>query len=169
MLHAARAEGLSSATMRALRDYWLGVRGARQWPARQDIDPLHVPKLLRHMVLTDVLHDPLRLRYRLIGSFVTELAGRDATGRGLDAELYGERTEDMLWAYRQCLDRLGPVAVREKVQFVAKDWVAVEALLMPVGEPDQPPNLVLSGVDFAAPGAALPPAGTSFVLDWRLG
>ena len=79
---------MSSATLRQVRDYWLTARGPRRQPAHGDIDPLQIPRpLLPHLVLTDVIHDPLRLRYRLIGTFVTALAGRDATGRWLDESL----------------------------------------------------------------------------------
>jgi len=161
-----RSEGLASESLRRLRDYWLGRRGRRRMPARKDIDPLDIPKLLPKLVLTDVLHEPLRLRYRLIGTFVTDLAGRNATGRWLDEALYGERTDDMLWAYRRCVADRAPVAVREQVQFVAKDWLTIEALLLPCGEADDRPDLVLSGVDRVEPPAKSPPNGESYILDW---
>ena len=119
--------------------------------------------------MTEVFHDPLRLRYRLIGTYVTALAGRDATGRWLDHELYGAGTEDLLWAFRACIGERAPVAVREQVQFVAKEWVTIEALMLPLGDTDAEVGMVCSAVDVMAPGVAVPPHGTSFVLDWRLG
>jgi hypothetical protein len=169
MQRMPRPEGPSSDVIRRLRDYWLRLRGERPMPAKRDIDPAAVPQLLPHLVMTDVLHDPLRLRYRLIGSYVTSMSGRNPTGRWLDDELYGKRTEDMLWAFRTCIDGSSPVLVREEVQFTTKEWITIEALLLPIGESNAPINLVLSGVDVAAPGAQIPPKGTSYVLDWRRG
>lgn len=107
------------------------------------------------------------MRYRLVGGYVTEMAGRNATGRWLDAELYGARTEDMLWAFRTCVAERSPVLVREEVQFASKKWLNVEAILLPLGDDAARVDLLLSAVDVAAAGAEIPPDGTSFILDWR--
>jgi hypothetical protein len=167
MQHIHRRDGLASGNLIRLRDYWLRLRGDRAMPARKDFNPLDVRHLLPHVVLTEVHEQPRRLRYRLIGTFVTALAGRDATGQWLDRGLYGDRLDDFLWAYRTCLDRREPVAVREHVQFSPKDWITIEALLMPMGDGDVA-NMVLSGVDTVPTGTVTPSAGASFVLDWRL-
>jgi hypothetical protein len=167
MQHVVRSQGLACATLIRLRDYWIELRAGKNMPSRQDLNPSQIRDLLPFVVLTDVLADARQLRYRLIGTFVTTLAGRNATGRWLDADLYGDRLDDFLWAYRTCLSRLEPVAVREYVQFSDRDWVIIEALLMPLGEHAGGANMILSGVDVAPPGTDLPPRGTSFVLDWR--
>ena len=132
--------------LRTLRDYWLRARGKRAMPARRDIDPLDVPRLLPYLVLTEVHHAPLRFRYRLIGTAVTELAGRDATGRWLDAELYGENSERMLEAFRHCVAERAPVARREPIRFGDKEWLVIEALMLPLGVTDDRVVMVLSGV-----------------------
>lgn len=161
-----RDDGMASQTLCQLRDYWLTARGTRAMPAREDIEPTDVPRLLRHIVLTDVSHDPLTFRYRLIGTFVTELAGRDVTGRTLDERLYGKRTDDILWAYRQCISRRAPLAVRERVQFSDRDWVTVEALMLPLGADDRRIDMVLSGVDIIPDNGDVPPDGVSYVIKW---
>jgi hypothetical protein len=75
------------ALLRALYAYWDDRRGGRIMPARSDLDPVDIPDLLRHLILLDVTHDPLRFRVRLYGTEIAERAGRDPTGKTFD-ELY---------------------------------------------------------------------------------
>lgn len=91
------------------------------------------------------------------------------TGRWLDEELYGDGTEQMLWAFRACADNSEPLAVREKVQFADKDWVMVEALFLPISESGDVVDILLSGVDRVGPEVSRPSQGHSFVLDLSAG
>ena len=116
-------------------------------PARPDIDPVHIPALLPHVILVDVLGAPPVFRYRLIGTGVTEMANRDATGRILDESLYGANTERILAAYRDVVAQAAPVAVREIVQFVPKDWIRTEVLLLPLSADGRAVDMILGGVD----------------------
>lgn len=158
---------ISSAMILALRDHWIEACGARAMAERADIDPLKMPKLLPHVVLTEVHQKPLRFRYRLIGTWVTEMSGRDVTGRWLDEEIYGNNTERMLWAYHKCVDQRTPVAVREQVQFTAKEWIVIEALLLPLGNDVDGVTMILSGVDDVANSVEKPPEGSRYTLDWQ--
>ena len=69
--------------LRQLYDYWDGKRAGRAMPARRDLDPIEIPRLLQHLILLDVTHDPLRFQVRLYGTAVAQLRGRDLTGRFL--------------------------------------------------------------------------------------
>jgi hypothetical protein len=86
---AARAEVLApitSADLHRLYDYWRARCREGRLPARADIDPLDVPYMLGSLVLFDVLRDPLRFRYRLIGSKLigARHRGPDITGKLID-------------------------------------------------------------------------------------
>jgi hypothetical protein len=61
--------------------YWQGIRGGKPMPSRADLDPLHIPHLLPHVILVDVLREPLNFRYRLIGSLHDRILGSDHRGR----------------------------------------------------------------------------------------
>jgi len=71
-----------------LHRYWLNRRGERAIPRRSDIDPLdrELRPHLGYIVLTDVV-EPERFRFRLVGSTLTKIVGRDSTGKYLD-EVY---------------------------------------------------------------------------------
>ena len=63
-------------------DYWASLCGGRPMPSRKDIDPLHIPPAyLPDLMLVEVLQDPRRYRYRLIGTHVVTASGEDRTGR----------------------------------------------------------------------------------------
>ncbi|MGO8919192.1 MAG: response regulator [Stellaceae bacterium] len=70
--------------LRRLFDYWLDRKGSRRWPARRDIDPLDLGYMLGHLMLLDVVGEPLRFRVRLHGTAMTETAGYELTGKWID-------------------------------------------------------------------------------------
>jgi hypothetical protein len=65
--------------------YWQKARPAPDLlPGRQHIDPLDIPDLLPGIWLLDVLREPIRLRYRLVGTRIVEAIGREVTGQWLE-------------------------------------------------------------------------------------
>jgi hypothetical protein len=159
-------EKISSISLIKLRDYWLEKRKNRPFPSRADIDPIEFPDLLPRIVLVDVTHDPLRFQYRLIGTTITAISERDATGRFIDEELYGDRTENMLWAFQNCVSTNAPIAVREQVQFVKKERVVVEVIALPLGKTDTEIDMILTYVEIIHSLEKAPAMGTSLILDW---
>src|ERR1051325_4546970 len=84
--------------LRQLYDYWQSKRSGRAMPRRADIDPAEIPKLLPHMMITEILEGGQRYRYRLSGTAVSEAFGRELTGRYVD--------EVMTGAYRDFIEGL---------------------------------------------------------------
>jgi hypothetical protein len=56
------------------------------------LDPLHIPALLPWVWLLDVYRNPLRFKFRLIGTEHARISGRDVTGRWLD-EVHRDATK----------------------------------------------------------------------------
>jgi hypothetical protein len=70
--------------------YWESTRGARDIPARRDIDPTEIaPELLPYLMLLDVTDAGAGFRVRLAGTAVVARCGRDATGMRSDEFLSG--------------------------------------------------------------------------------
>jgi len=105
-----------------LYGYWLErCRPGGGLPRRGDIDPLEIaraaPDLLPHLWMVDVLRDPYRFRYRLVGGAVIE-AGSPArvgaiiepgSGREGNSNLYDNLVrvcEERCWNYRRGLPTL---------------------------------------------------------------
>lgn len=69
-------------------------------PRRDEITPEALRPWLGHLALTEIERNPLRIRYRLVGTLLTELAGCELTGRYVD-ELYSRKVRrEVIEAYR---------------------------------------------------------------------
>jgi hypothetical protein len=85
---------------RAIYEYWRAKCGARQMPARSDIDPLEIPpELLPGLSIVEVVPDERRYVYRLVGTEDVEVRGKDPTGRSVIEGYFGPSLEDVLKNY----------------------------------------------------------------------
>jgi hypothetical protein len=68
-----------------LHRHWLSLHPAPNvLPGRQHFDPARVRDLLPWLLLLDVQREPLRLKYRLLGTEHVRMLGCDPTGKWLD-------------------------------------------------------------------------------------
>jgi len=65
---------------RELFDYWLEVSGEKTIPSRADFDPLRVPHLLPHLGLIDLRDGFDRGQFRLAGTRLRDVYGKEITG-----------------------------------------------------------------------------------------
>ena len=75
---------------RELFDYWLRSAGARRMPARSDLDPLKVPRLLPNLGLIDVREGIERATFRLAGMRLRDVYGQEVTGKRVDEVYCGD-------------------------------------------------------------------------------
>lgn len=87
---AFRAQ-LASRGQRQLFDYWLQAAGDRAMPARADLDPLKVPRLLPNLGLIDLRQGLDAGLFRLAGTRLRDIYGREITGRRLSDVFSGRR------------------------------------------------------------------------------
>jgi hypothetical protein len=78
------AATIQDSRLARLYAYWHLRKGSRPFPARRDLDPVDLRYVLGHLLLIDVLRDPLRFRVRLHGSEITSRVQYDLTGKLLD-------------------------------------------------------------------------------------
>lgn len=80
------ADRIEHPLLRELYRYWESLRCGREFPARSDFDPVDIRDMLGSVALADVLYDPLRFRFRLIGTKIAQRWGFDLTGRRPDRQ-----------------------------------------------------------------------------------
>ena len=121
--------------IREIFDYWQSIRpDAGLLPGRQHFDPLSVPELLPNFRLIDVHRDPLRFRYRLVGTRVVEAHGYDMTGEWLDEAHLEFRSDTLLHReYIGVVDERRPSYRRGKPVFGinADKYTEIERILLP--------------------------------------
>lgn len=108
---------VASAKVRQLHAHWEQVRGGRLLPARGDIDPSALKPLLPNIVIADVFHDPLRVRYRLVGTSVVEHSRFDFTGKWLHEVDFSE-PQDWIGLYAIMVREKRPLFDRSEIPFV---------------------------------------------------
>ncbi|TDQ83414.1 PAS domain-containing protein [Dongia mobilis] len=125
MIRVASIAELGSEPLSRLESYWLEKRGSRPLPARADLDPADIKDLLPQIILTRIEHDPLRVKYTVVGTASAKAAGFDYTGRYLD-ELAFDSEVDTDWPaiYRELVREKKPIAgvCQFKLRAVARPY-----------------------------------------------
>lgn len=75
---------------RELFDYWLRSADGRRMPARSDLDPLKVPRLLPFIGLIDVREGMAEASFRLAGTRLHDIYGQEITGKRADEVFSGD-------------------------------------------------------------------------------
>lgn len=70
--------------VRRFYEYWRAATPPGRLPGRQHIVPEAIVPLLSRLWILDVFRDPLRFRYRLVGTDITRSLQRELTGEWLD-------------------------------------------------------------------------------------
>ena len=111
MIRAAQIADLGSQPLLRLEAYWLSKRGDRRMPSRADIDPADIKELLPQIIMARIEHDPLRVKYSVVGTLCARSAGFDYTGRYLDELRFDSESDtDWLKIYNEIVSERKPVA-----------------------------------------------------------
>lgn len=127
--------------------YWQALRRGRRLPARTDIDPAEIPKLLSGTILVDVLREPLDFRYRLVGSEIDQIAHRNFRGIRF-SEILHMRRGNRLWAQFEEVAEAGK-PVWSEVPYVGADPFIrrIRHCLMPLGADGETVDTIFVVVD----------------------
>jgi hypothetical protein len=112
-------------------------------PARADIDPMHMCRILSKVLLIDVLNAAPFFRFRVVGSQIAEWAHFDAGGGGLDqVEAPGYR-QMLMATYSEVRGARRPVAHR--IRWDEPNGAhRYKRLLLPLADDGENVNMILS-------------------------
>jgi hypothetical protein len=122
--------------------YWQAKRGTRSMPARRDIDPVEIPKLLPHVQLIEIMPDG-RSRYRLVGTVLVNAFGRDYTGEYAGELFDGARGRSIIEHHRAVCIAGQPVFVRSHYATKKKVDLIANRLYLPLSDNDLDVNMIL--------------------------
>jgi hypothetical protein len=94
-----------SPKVRQFYEYWVKVAPPGRLPGRQHIAPEDIVPLLPKLWMLDVFRDPLRFRYRLVGTDITRSVQRELTG---------------MWLHEAQPESLNNVNLRSRYRFIAE-------------------------------------------------
>jgi hypothetical protein len=130
-----------------LLSLWLERRQAGRLPARASFDPLEMRKLLGRIVILDVLSDPLRFRFRLVGTDWVTRFGFDPTNTFVDDfPRVPSRAFIKDIMSKVALERV-PLMVRRSV-IIDSQYFRYGMLLLPLATDGDVVDMIMMGFDF---------------------
>lgn len=120
-------------------DYWLKKRGDRRMPTREDVDPTEIQPLLPGICLLDIHYQGEavdRVRFRLAGTEIYEMAGFEVTGRFIDQIMPSERYAEVHRQFSWIVEHKEPVYRRFTWHASPVTGVVYERILAPLGPPE---------------------------------
>lgn len=151
---------LTSSLTRDAWRYWQGLRNGRGMPSRADIDPSAIPRLLPHVLLIDVLRDPLDFHYRLIGTYLDERLKHRYTGRRA-REFEEKGPGSKIWeSLCRVVEERQPCVHQLPYTGPHDNLKSAEEVILPLSDDDRTVTMTFNVVVFIErPGpAAIPPA-----------
>ena len=139
-----------SPVQREFLAYWRAKAGDRVAPQRQDLDVLDVPTLMPHVIIFDVLNDPLDFRYRLVGTVIRDMSSKDYTGMKM-SEIEGRGPESTVWSLLDQV-RLSQMPAHNAIDYVGpkKDIRKLSDLFLPLVDAYGETNMIVIVTSFTA-------------------
>ncbi len=152
-------DSIETPCLRQLYAYWESRRQGREFPARRDLDPLEFRFALGHVVLIDVLRDPLRFRFRLHGSELSLRAGYDMTGKLVDELPNATNRRILLERCHALLDLRHPTRIVDERR-LGNRLFGYEAVWLPLAADGRAIDMLMGGIVYRDSRAAGP-------LEWQ--
>jgi hypothetical protein len=134
--------------LKDLLDFWQSRRRGRPMPARADIDPLDLKAHLGHLLLVDVERAPLRFRYRLVGTKITDIIKRDVTGRRFDEIYSGRLLVDLIDAFSTVVETRAPLRIFSTTGHPRNDVYLYDCVLLPLSADGESVTMILGEMRF---------------------
>jgi hypothetical protein len=138
--------------LRVLLGIWDARRQGRQMPARADFDPCDLKAHLGHLFLVDVERNPIRFRYRLVGTHITNVVNRDVTGRYFEDIYIGRLLETMIEVHSWVANERAPLRIFSRTGHAPNMVYVYDGLLLPLSTDGETMNMVLGALLFTLLG-----------------
>ncbi len=131
--------------------YWQRKRGARPMPARGDLEPAEIKRLLPGMLLVDVLRAPdgtVDFVYRLVGTREVEMRGQDPTGKHVAHAFYGASAAAVIACYSRVVEARLPFLDDDCYHLPGQEWSPFATIYLPLSKDGAEVNMVLVYTSF---------------------
>jgi hypothetical protein len=125
--------------------YWAGLACDARLPGRADIDPVDIPRLLRHVFLVDVRASVPRYVFRLVGTGVVDLLG-ELTGRAVGTGLDADEADRVLAHFDRCAGEGRPVWREGVLRTRRNRHAGFQRVLLPLASDGRRVDMVLGAL-----------------------
>lgn len=115
--------------------FWTSKFRSGILPGRADFDVFEMKEWLGRILIMEVLDDGADFRYRLIGTNIVQINGRDLTGKRVTDSQYNENIEQVLSSFRLPVIQRSPIVRRGRLVWRAdRDFLNYESVHCPLAE-----------------------------------
>jgi hypothetical protein len=150
---------ITSPRIRRLYAYWSGLRRGEGLPRRADVVPDQIKDLLPNIMIVDVEREPLRFRYRLVGTKVVEYNDVEFTGRYL-GEIGWPEEADLIKSYVGVVESRRPVFGSLSWGLVGGGAGRSEFARLPLSDVGETVSQILAMEDYDFPKLDAAPSGS---------
>ncbi|MFN4164220.1 MAG: PAS domain-containing protein [Ferrovibrio sp.] len=148
---------IQDSNVRQFLQLWFDAGGSGSLPDKSFLDPLRLRFLLGSLSLLEVQPDPLRFRYRLIGTDIVQRLGYELTGKWLDEHPDPTIRPFILKGATMVYHAARPVYGHAQARVLGEDWL-LEVVAVPLFGPDGEVAFIGAGQSFP-PGKSERPPG----------
>jgi hypothetical protein len=133
----------SHADIRTMVEYWRSKAGSRRMPQRADIDPVEIKPFLPRITLVDVVPDPRRFVYRLVGTEEVASRGSDPTGRSVADAYFASAPEESLMYYEHVARHAEPCCFRGDYRAPDGALEKQDVIFLPLSEDGETVSMIM--------------------------
>ncbi|KQT03882.1 MULTISPECIES: PAS domain-containing protein [unclassified Rhizobium] len=115
--------------------YWDELRGHRDVPSRNQIEPAHIRNILADLFILEKSANG-DIRFRLAGTRICALFARELRGSTFDALWLGEQTGRLRRVASEVMQHKSPVVLSASALAGSADRLPTEIILLPLRSPD---------------------------------
>jgi hypothetical protein len=149
---------INSPRIHRLCAYWRQQCRGALFPRRGDIAPDQIRDLLPNIMIVDVESNPLRFRYRLVGTRVVEYNGLEFTGRYL-GEIGWPEEQDLFDSYAEVVSTRRPFFGSLAWKLATGAVGRSEFARLPLSEDSEAVSQILAMEDYDFPQLDALPSG----------
>lgn len=146
------ARKVQDSNVRQFLQLWQDAHVGDRTPGKDFLDPLRLRFLLGSLSLLEVHADPLRFRYRLVGTDIVERLGHELTGKWLDEHPDPAVRPFLVKGATMVYHAAKPIYGHVKARTLGQDWL-LEVVGVPLLGPD-------GEVAYIGAGQSFPPGKT---------
>jgi hypothetical protein len=135
--------GACHKSVQEMYSYWLAKRGDRLMPARADIEPAEIKKLLPMTMLIAVTADARRFVYRLVGTQEVAERGSDPTGKSVAEAFFGGSLEETMSCYEYVVRNRAPFCYRDPYAAADGQIQNDDIIYLPLSDDGATVNMIL--------------------------
>lgn len=145
---------IRDANVRQFLELWQTAHVDGRAPGKSFLDPLRLRFLLGSLSLLEVEPEPLRFRYRLVGTDIVQRLGYELTSKWLDEHPDDALRPFLIKGATMVYHAARPAYAHVKARALGQDWL-LEVVAVPLFGPDGEVAFIGSGQSFP-PGKAEP-------------